>query len=48
MNEKFSFYGGCDNVTNQLPPFGLTGAGAGSGVYPNVGRFFYAGVVAKL
>ena len=44
---KFSFYAGVDNVTNNLPPFGLTGAGGGSGIYNNTGRFFYGGVVAK-
>ncbi|MEG3177504.1 TonB-dependent receptor [Sphingomonas sp. RB3P16] len=47
VNDKSNLYIGVDNVTDQLPPFGLTGAGAGSGIYPNVGRFFYAGVVAK-
>ena len=41
------FYLGCDNVMNQLPPNGLTGVGAGSAVYSNVGRFFYAGIKGK-
>ena len=41
--EKFRFYFGADNVTDQLPPFGLTGAGAGSGIFSNIGRYFYAG-----
>lgn len=45
--EKFNFYVGVDNVTNKLPPLGLTGAGGGSGIYNNIGRFFYAGAVAK-
>jgi outer membrane receptor protein involved in Fe transport len=45
--KKFSLYLGVDNVTNNLPPFGLTGAGGGSGIYNNTGRFLYAGVVAK-
>jgi len=45
--EKFNFYLGVDNVFNTLPPYGLTGAGFGSGIYDNVGRTFYAGVVAK-
>lgn len=45
--EKFNFYLGVDNVTNKLPPLGLTGAGGGSGIYNNIGRFFYAGAVAK-
>jgi len=36
---------GVDNVFNRLPPLGLTGAGAGSGIYSDIGRFFYAGAV---
>ncbi|HEY0314575.1 MAG TPA: TonB-dependent receptor [Allosphingosinicella sp.] len=47
VNKDFNFYMGVDNVFNQLPPFGLTGAGGGSGIYPNVGRFLYFGVSAK-
>lgn len=45
--DKFNFYVGADNVANELPPYGLTGAGAGSAIYNNVGRYFYAGVIAK-
>lgn len=45
--DKFNIYVGVDNVTNRLPPYGLTGIGAGSGIYNNIGRFFYAGAVAK-
>lgn len=41
--ERFRFYAGVDNVADQLPPFGLTGTGAGGAIYPAVGRFFYAG-----
>jgi outer membrane receptor protein involved in Fe transport len=45
--ERFNFYIGVDNILNRNPPFGLTGIGAGSGIYSNRGRFFYAGAVAK-
>ncbi|MGE5563381.1 MAG: TonB-dependent receptor domain-containing protein [Bacillota bacterium] len=45
---KFQFYVGVDNVFNKMPPLGLTGAGAGSGIYSNFGRFFYAGAVVDL
>jgi outer membrane receptor protein involved in Fe transport len=45
--ERFNFYVGVDNILDRDPPFGLTGAGAGSGIYSNRGRFFYAGAVAK-
>jgi outer membrane receptor protein involved in Fe transport len=42
--DGFRFYAGVDNAFDRLPPFGLTGTGAGSGVYPVQGRYFYAGV----
>jgi outer membrane receptor protein involved in Fe transport len=45
--KDFEFYVGVDNFTNRLPPLGLTGVGGGSGVYNTLGRFFYAGAVAK-
>lgn len=43
----FNFYLGVDDLTNNLPPKGQTGIGGGSGIYRVIGRFFYAGVVAK-
>ncbi len=45
---KYQFYLGVDNVFNRLPPLGLTGAGAGSGIYNNYGHFFYGGAVLDL
>ncbi len=47
VNDKFNVYMGVDNVFDQLPPFGLSGAGGGSAIYPNVGRYLYTGVQAK-
>lgn len=47
VNDKFSFYVGVDNVGNQLPVQGLSGVGGGSGIYDLMGRYFYAGAVAK-
>lgn len=44
---RLNFYIGVDNIGNRNPPLGLTGAGGGSGIYTNRGRFFYAGAVAK-
>ncbi|MGF1550862.1 MAG: TonB-dependent receptor domain-containing protein [Sphingomonadaceae bacterium] len=44
---EYTFYIGVDNFTDELPPFGLTGAGGGSSIYDNVGRFFYAGAVVE-
>lgn len=47
VNDDFNFYLGMDNVFDRKPPFGLTGVGAGSGIYDNRGQYVYAGVVAK-
>lgn len=47
VTDRFNIYGGVDNITNRLPPLGLTGVGDGSGIYDVRGRFFYAGVVTK-
>ena len=40
--DKYRFYVGADNVTNELPPYDLTGVEAGSPFSPT-GRYFYAG-----
>lgn len=45
---KYNFYIGMDNIFNRKPPLGLTGAGAGSGIFSNFGRFVYAGAVLDL
>ncbi len=45
--EKSSFYIGVDNLTDRLPPLGSTGIGAGSAIFDNIGRRFYAGVTAR-
>lgn len=53
VTDRFTIYGGVDNLTNRFPPWGGTGIGAGfdntgvTGSYDNKGRYFYAGVVAK-
>ncbi len=47
IEPKSSFYIGVDNLTDRLPPLGLTGIGGGSGIYDNIGRRFYAGVSAR-
>lgn len=44
-DEGFNLYVGVDNIGNRLPPQGLTGTGAGSGIYDLMGRYFYAGIV---
>ena len=47
VDKRFQIYGGVDNVSDKKPPLGLTGAGEGSGIYDNVGRFLYVGVKAS-
>jgi outer membrane receptor protein involved in Fe transport len=50
VTDKFRFYAGVDNLSNELPPYDATGTGntvSGDAIYPNVGRFVYAGVEAK-
>jgi outer membrane receptor protein involved in Fe transport len=47
IGPKYNFYMGVDNLTNTVPPFGLTGIGGGSAIYDNRGRFFYAGARAN-
>lgn len=46
VTDDFNVYLGVDNITDKKPPFGLTGVGAGSGIYDNRGRYMYAGVKA--
>ena len=45
--KKFNLYVGVTNVTDKHPPLNTTGLSAGSGQYDVLGRFLYAGVVAK-
>lgn len=47
VDKRFTFYGGIDNLTDRLPPLGLTGTTEGSGIYDNVGRRFYVGITIK-
>ena len=47
VDKRFQIYGGVDNAIDTAPPLGLTGTGDGSGIYDNVGRFFYTGVRLK-
>lgn len=50
--EDYRFYFGVDNVSNELPPYELAGnenftSGGTAAIYPNTGRFFYAGAEFK-
>jgi outer membrane receptor protein involved in Fe transport len=44
IKEDWNAYLGVDNVADRVPPLGLTGTGAGSGIYESRGRYWYAGV----
>jgi outer membrane receptor protein involved in Fe transport len=47
IGRDYSFYVGVDNVLNRNPPLGLTGVGAGSGIYNVRGRNYFAGFRAR-
>ncbi len=47
LTDTVNVYVGMDNVTNKMPPWGLSGTGAGSGMYDVRGRYMYGGVKAK-
>ena len=47
IGEDLNFFVGVDNVFDREPPFGLTGTGAGSAIYPIRGRNYYAGFRAR-
>jgi outer membrane receptor protein involved in Fe transport len=47
VNDAHTFFLGVDNVFDRLPPLDLLGDGAGSAIFPNMGRFFYAGFTAS-
>ena len=44
IGTTWRIYAGVDNITDELPPLGATGTGAGSGIWPVTGRYFYGGV----
>jgi outer membrane receptor protein involved in Fe transport len=55
VNDRFSFYGGVNNVADKSPPYGLLGLGGGGvdgtgtdAIYDNIGRFMYLGVRVKM
>lgn len=47
FTEELNVYAGVDNLTDKIPPYDGTGVGAGSSIYDNKGRFFYAGATYK-
>ncbi|HEY5721997.1 MAG TPA: TonB-dependent receptor [Allosphingosinicella sp.] len=47
VGKDLNFYFGVDNFMDKEPPLGLTGVGAGSGIYRVRGRNYYAGFRAR-
>jgi outer membrane receptor protein involved in Fe transport len=45
VTPRFNFYVGVDDLTNKSRR--SASAGGGSGIYRNIGRFYYAGAIAK-
>jgi outer membrane receptor protein involved in Fe transport len=43
----FNIHAGIDNIADKLPPPSIMGVSDEGGIYDNVGRFFYAGAVAR-
>ena len=43
INDRVNAYLGVDNLTDRIPPLGLTGTGAGSGIYEARGAFLLRG-----
>ena len=46
VTKDYRLYFGVDNLTNELPPYDATGTG-NDAIYPNTGRFFYAGAQVR-
>jgi outer membrane receptor protein involved in Fe transport len=44
---RYNFYVGVDNLTNRLPPPSVSGISDQGAIYDVIGRFFYAGAVAR-
>jgi outer membrane receptor protein involved in Fe transport len=44
ITDSVNAYLGIENLSDKVPPLGLTGTGEGSGIYDVRGRFWYAGV----
>ncbi|WP_254602161.1 TonB-dependent receptor domain-containing protein [Sphingomonas bacterium] len=47
VTSKVNLFAGVDNLTDRVPPFGLTGVGGGSGIYDVRGRYLYTGARVK-
>ena len=47
INEYVEVFGGINNISQEFPPFGLSGAGTDSAIFDNIGRFYYGGFRAN-
>jgi len=48
INDNFSLAAGIDNIFDEDLPLGLTGTGGGSGIFDNIGRFYYGSLTFRL
>ena len=47
VRPRLNLYVGVDNIADRLPPPTVSGVSDEGGIYDNIGRFFYAGAVAR-
>jgi len=47
INDMFEVYAGINNITQNYPDAGLSGAGIDSAIFDNIGRFYYGGVAIR-
>ena len=47
LHEQLELYAGINNIGDNNPPFGLSGAGTDSAIFDTIGRFYYGGLVAR-
>jgi outer membrane receptor protein involved in Fe transport len=43
LTDYLEVFAGINNLTQEFPPFGLSGAGTDSAIFDNIGRFYYGG-----
>lgn len=47
VTEDIEFFAGINNLFEEHPPLNLSGAGTGSAIFDNIGRFYYGGLRAN-
>lgn len=44
LRDNIELFAGVNNLTQEFPPVGLSGAGTDSAIFDNIGRFYYTGL----